>query len=97
MTKYVRVSTQFIAALGDPKAGQGSGASQWGLWRRDPGPRGVHISDWNLLKATGGLAPSGWKFDWADWWLEEHGLIMEKPDFPLPAGKYIVTGERDKM
>ena len=21
---------------------------------------------------------------------------MEKPDFPLPAGKYVVTGERDE-
>jgi hypothetical protein len=27
-------------------------------------------------------------FDPADWWLEEHGLIMEKPSFPLPAGQY---------
>jgi hypothetical protein len=30
-----------------------------------------------------------------DWWLEEHGLIMEKPDFPLPVGKYMVTGDRE--
>ena len=30
-----------------------------------------------------------------DWWLEEHGLIMEKPSFPLPAGKYMVTGDRE--
>ena len=22
----------------------------------------------------------------SDWWLEEHGLIMEKPSFPLPPG-----------
>ena len=95
MTKYVRVPTQFIAALGDPKAHQGSGASRWGLWREDPGPRGVHITDWSLLKATGGLAPSGWKFDWNNWWLEEHGLIMEAPEFPLPAGKYVVTGGRE--
>ena len=40
------------------------------------------------------LAPSQWKFDAADWWLEEHGLIMEKPTFPLPPGKYLVTGDR---
>ena len=95
MTKYVRVSTQFIAALGSPSAKAGSGASQWGIWREDPGPRGVHISDWSTLKAMGGLAPSGWTFDNADWWLEEHGLIMEKPEFPLPAGKYVVTGGRE--
>ena len=31
----------------------------------------------------------------SDWWLEEHGLIMEKPSFPLPAGKYMVTGDRE--
>ena len=40
------------------------------------------------------MAPSQWKFDEKDWWLEEHGLIMEKPTFPLPAGKYLVTGDR---
>jgi hypothetical protein len=40
------------------------------------------------------VAPSQWKFDAADWWLEEHGLIMEKPTFPLPPGKYLVTGLR---
>jgi hypothetical protein len=45
------------------------------------------------LKATG-VAPAQWKFDASDWWLEEHGLIMEKPTFPLPAGKYLVTGDR---
>ena len=41
------------------------------------------------------MAPAQWKFDASDWWLEEHGLIMEKPTFPLPAGKYLVTGDRD--
>ena len=40
------------------------------------------------------MAPAQWKFDAADWWLEEHGLIMEKPTFPLPPGKYLVTGDR---
>ena len=50
-SKFVRVSTQFIAALGDPKATSGVWASSWGIWRVDPGPRGIHISDWPLLKA----------------------------------------------
>jgi hypothetical protein len=45
------------------------------------------------LKATG-VAPAQWKFDASDWWLEEHGFIMEKPTFPLAAGKYLVTGDR---
>ena len=47
------------------------------------------------MKAAGGVAPAQWKFDSADWWVEEHGLIMEKRDFPVPPGKYIVTGDRD--
>ena len=34
-----------------------------------------------------GQAPAGWSFDKADWWLEEHGLIMEKPE-PLPPGNW---------
>ena len=36
---------------------------RWGIWREDPGPRGVHITDWSLLEMMGGLAPSGWTFD----------------------------------
>ena len=47
------------------------------------------------LKAAGGVALAQWKFDSADWWVEEHGLIMEKPDSPVPPGKYIVTGDRE--
>jgi hypothetical protein len=64
-------TTQFIAALGDPRASSGVilGDRPWGLWRVDPGPRGV-------------------------WLREEHGLIMETPAFPLPPGRYLVTGGR---
>jgi hypothetical protein len=47
------------------------------------------------LKAEGGVAPAQWKFDGSDWWLEEHGLIMERPSFPIPPGKYVVTGGRE--
>ena len=86
---------QYIAALGDPKATSGNGAQAWGLWRLDPGPRGVRLNRFEQLKSAGGVAPAQWKFDNKDWWLEEHGLIMEAPDFPLPAGKYLVTGDRD--
>ena len=95
MSKFMRCNTQFIAALGDPMSSKGSGARNWGIWRIDPGPRGIHIQDYSLLKMMGGLAPSGWKFDAEDWWLEEHGLIMEKPDTPLPSGRYLVTGGRE--
>ena len=93
-TKFRRISTQYIAALADPDAISGSNAQLWGLWRRDPGPRGVSLDHYEQLKAAGGVAPAQWKFDDTDWWLEEHGLIMEQPDFPLPPGKYLVTGNR---
>ena len=94
-TKFKRVPTQFIAELGDPGATSGSGAQSWGLWRLDPGPRGVWLDGYEQLKAAGGVAPAQWKFDSTDWWVEENGLIMEKPDFPVPPGKYIVTGDRE--
>ena len=84
---------QFIAALGDPASSSGGGATDWGIWRKDPGPRGVRLQGYDNLKKQGGKAPSGWAFDEKDWWLEEHGLIMENVD-PLPAGKYVVTGDR---
>ena len=94
-TKFQRIPTQFIAALGEPGATSGSGAQSWGLWPVDPGPRGVELNSYQRLKDAGGLAPARWKFDSTDWWLEEHGLIMEPPAFPLPPGKYVVTGARD--
>ncbi len=93
-TKFRRISTQYIAALGDPGATSGSGAQLWGLWPVDPGPRGVKLNRYPSLKDAGGIAPARWKFDETDWWLEEHGLIMEQPTVPLPPGKYVVTGAR---
>ena len=94
-TKFKRIPTQFIAALGDPGATSGNGAQSWGLWRLDPGPRGVWLKNYEQLEAAGGVTPAQWKFDSTDWWLEENGLIMEEPDFPLPPGKYMVTGGRE--
>ena len=94
---FKRIQTQFIAALGDPDANSGSGAQLWGLWRQDPGPRGVRLDHYEQLKAAGGITPAQWKFDNADWWVEENGLIMEQPDFPLPPGKYLVTGDREAV
>ena len=94
-SKFKRVPTQFIAALGAAGANAGSGAQDWGLWAVDPGPRGVKLSRFGQLQKAGGVAPEGWKFDNKDWWLEEHGLIMEQPTFPVPPGKYLVTGDRD--
>ena len=94
-TRFRRVPTQFIAALGGPGANSGNGAQSWGLWPVDPGPRGVGLNSLGRLMQAGGVAPAGWKFDANDWWLEEHGLIMEQPDFPLAPRKYVVTGDRD--
>jgi len=94
-TRFRRISTQFIAALAPPGATAGDNAEQWGLWRRDPGPRGVALRSYDLLKAAGGVAPAQWQLDDTDWWLEEHGLIMEQPEFPLAAGQYVVTGDRE--
>lgn len=94
-TSFERGPTQFIAALGDSRATSGNDAETWGFWQLDPGPRGVWIKDYANLLAHGGVAPSGWQFDSAGWWVEEHGLIMEAPSFPLPAGQYVVTGGRE--
>lgn len=87
--------TQYIAALGDPRATSGDDAQTWGFWTVDPGPRGVWVKDYPALLTNGGKAPSGWQFNPAGWWVEEHGLIMEAPSFPLPPGKYVVTGGRE--
>jgi hypothetical protein len=89
----ILMQPQFIATLGAPGATSGNGAQTWGVWTQDPGPRGCKLDLYPELKASG-VAPAKWKFDSADWWLEEHGLIMEKPTFPLPPGKYLVSGDR---
>ncbi|MEO7939196.1 MAG: hypothetical protein ABIR55_11265 [Burkholderiaceae bacterium] len=91
---FRRIPTQFIAALGRPDANSGTGAQTWGLWPLDPGPRGVKLSHYAQLMKSGGVAPDGWRFDHKDWWLEEHGLIMEQPTFPLAPLQYLVTGDR---
>jgi len=101
-------SIRFISALGDPKSSSGSGSETWGLWRDDPGPRGVYLKDYDRrLKANNNVAPAGWSFDPTDWWVEEHGLIMSTPE-PLPRKsvnketkeiipekQYVVTGDRE--
>ena len=95
LSKFRRIEPQYIAALGDPGTTSGNTAQSWGVWSQDPGPRGCKLDRYDQLKAAGGVAPSQWKFDAADWWLEEHGLIMEKPIFPLAPGQYVVTGGRE--
>ena len=93
-TVITPIPTQYIAALGPVTAHSGNNAETWGLWAVDPGPRGVRLSSYQDLKSNGGVAPSQWTFNGADWWLEEHGLIMEQPVFPIVPGRYVVTGGR---
>ena len=94
--KIQPIPRQFIAAVvgDDPTATHGSGADQWGLWTVDPGPRGVRLEDFSKTLSKTKRGPYGWAYDPNDWWLEEHGVIMEQPDFPLAAGDYQVTGGR---
>lgn len=96
--KFKRLSPiQFIAALGDPGASSGTGADQWGLWREDPGPRGVYLRDYEKkLASKGGVAPAGWSVDPSRFYVEEHGLIMEVPS-ALPLAKYEREGEKMKL
>ena len=94
-TVIVKIPTQYIAALGDKDAKSGSDAEIWGLWPVDPGPRGVRLSGYEKLKSNNGLAPAKWSFNDTDWWLEEHGLIIEQPVFPITPGRYVVTGGRE--
>ena len=94
-TMIKQIPTQYIAALGDKDAKSGSDAEIWGLWPVDPGPRGVQLSGYEKLKSNNGLAPAKWSFNDTDWWLEEHGLIMEQPVFPITPGRYVVTGGRE--
>ncbi len=94
--KFKKVKNiQYIATLADKDTTSGDGAQTWGLWKKDPGPRGVWLSLYSTMMATGGYAPALWKFDTEDWWLDENGLLMEKPEFPIAPGRYLVTGGRE--
>jgi hypothetical protein len=97
-TQFKRLSPiQFIAALGDGQASSGTGAENWRLWREDPGPRGVYLRDYDKkLAAKGGVAPAGWSIPSNEFWVEEHGLIMEKPG-PLPLQKFAREGDQIKV
>lgn len=97
LPKFRRVKNQYIAALAQPNDNRGSGAQNWGIWRKDPGPRGVWLKSYEQLAKSGGRAPADWQFDDKEWWVDENGVLMEKPIFSIPPGKYIVTGHRTAM
>lgn len=94
--KFMRTNIQYIAAVAEPDAKSGTGAQEWAIWRQDPGPRGVPLKHFDKLMADNGVSPAGWTFDANDWWVDEYGQLMENPSFPLPPGRYIVTGGREK-
>ena len=94
--KFKHVQTQYIVARGDPAANSGNDAQTWGLWDKDPGPRGCSLKNYKQLETTG-VASAKWPFDKKDWWLEEHGLIMEKPTFPLKVVTPLPLGARSKV
>ena len=93
MESFVRCNTQYIAADPGMKNGaatHGTDAAKGGHWAIDPGPGGGRLNRYGALEAAGGKAPAGWQFDVQDWWLEEHGLIMEKPVIPMPPARYLL-------
>jgi hypothetical protein len=96
-TKIRRIRAQYIATLALGGASSGTGAESWGLWRVDPGPIGVWLRFYQLLQKAGNIAPAGWRFDIDDWWLDENGLIMKAPEFPMPAGAYYVTNGEEHI
>ncbi|MGK0273624.1 MAG: hypothetical protein ACI88H_004306 [Cocleimonas sp.] len=93
---YRRIPLQYIASLASEGEKSGTGAENWGLWKVDPGPIGVWLRLYQILEKTN-IAPAGWRFDIDDWWLDENGLIMKAPTFPMPAGQYYVTNGEDDM
>ena len=74
---------QFVAALGDPTAKAGTGAQDWGIWRADPGPRGVRLQGFEQLSKKG-KATAGWAFDGNDAVSEALSMVC-KAGLPQPA------------
>ena len=96
-TKYRGIPNQYIAVLAPEGATSGTGAEMWGLWSEDPGPIGVWLPFYQRLREAGSIGPTGWRFDIDDWWLDENGLIMKTPEFPMPAGQYFVTNGEENI
>ena len=96
-TKIRRIQTQYIAALAPVAATSGTNAETWGIWKVDPGPIGVWLRFYQILQKAGNIAPAGWRFDIDDWWLDENGLIMKAPEFPITAKQYYVTNGEENI
>ena len=89
--KYRPVRPQYIAALAPAGATSGTDAETWGIWRVAPGPIGVWLRFYKLLRQADNIAPAGWRFNIDDWWLDANGLIMRAPEFPISGGQYYIT------
>ena len=76
LSKFRRIEAQYIAALGDPGGlHSGNGAQSWGLWsKKTLAHASCKLDLLPSIERMTGVAPSQWKFDAKDWWLEEHGL-----------------------
>ena len=77
------------------------GAKNWGVWERDPGPRGIPFDQFSTFASSTTshteLAPAGWEINSKDFWLEEHGIWMETPlPSNLQPGQHLVTGGRSR-
>lgn len=93
--RFKPIRAQFIAALGESTSASGTINNDWAIWKVDPGPRGVWLRDFEKLQAREYIAPAGWEFDPDSFWIDENGLLMEKPEFSIEPGHYLVTGERE--
>jgi len=88
---------QFIAALGDPQSKEGKGAEKWGIWERDPGPRGIPFEQFAQFVDGGNKeAEAGWPIDTEEFWLEEDGVWIETPRYDVEPRRCLVTGGRGR-
>ena len=94
LSKFRPIDPQFIAALGDPGATSGNDAQSWGLWGPGPGPARLQTGPLQTIEGGRGGGASTVEIRRCGLVARGTGLIMEKPAFSLPPGKYLVTGDR---
>lgn len=77
----------------DPQSKEGKGVEKWGVWERDPGPRGISFDQFAQFVDGGKKeAEAGWPIDTEEFWLKEHGVWIETPRYDLEPRRYLVTG-----
>lgn len=53
----------------------------------------MRLRDYERIMATESAERPSW-LDSKDFFLDENAIIMPQPEFPMPPGKYLVTGAR---